>query len=92
MGREVPLALPIARTGVTWASDLRHTSSGALLQGQAPAVRMDYKQDARASGDAKATIAAVPIRRYSGGLVKNNSKSQKVRLLSSALFLFNILS
>ena len=45
MGREVPLKLSIARTGATWASNLRHISSGALLQVQAPVVRMDYKKD-----------------------------------------------
>lgn len=45
MEREVLLEPPILRTGATWASGPRHASSGALLQGQAPAVRMDYKQD-----------------------------------------------
>ena len=45
MERQVLLEPPILRTGATWASGPRHTSSGALLQGQAPAVRMDYKQD-----------------------------------------------
>ena len=92
MGREVPLALPIARTGVTLASDPRHTSSGALLQGRAPAVRMDYKQDARASGDAKATIAAVQIRRFSGGLVQNNLKSRKPGCFHQLFFYLKILS
>ena len=43
--RKVLLEPPILHTGATWASGLRHASSGALLQGQAPAVRMDYKQD-----------------------------------------------
>ena len=46
MERKVLLEPPILRTGATWASSPRHASSGALLQGQAPAVRMDYKQDA----------------------------------------------
>jgi hypothetical protein len=45
MEREVLLEPPTLRTGATRASGLRHASSGALLQGQAPAVRMDYKQD-----------------------------------------------
>ena len=45
MERQVLLEPPILRTGATWASGPRHASSGALLQGQAPAVRMDYKQD-----------------------------------------------
>ena len=47
MGRAVPLERPFLRTGAMWASDLRHSSSGALLQDQAPAVQIDYKQDTR---------------------------------------------
>ena len=64
MEREVLLEPPILRTGATWASGPRHASSGELLQGRAPAVRMDYKQDThlwRRKGD---------DRRYSNNVIE----------------------
>ena len=47
MGREVPLEPPILHTGATRASDPQRTLFGTLLQGHAPAVKIEYKQDMR---------------------------------------------